>query len=105
MSALDAALVHQGRAAFNRGEWFVAHELWERAWLVAVAPDKRCLQGLIQVCAALLKLERQRIDLYTSLVTRALEKLADVPASFAGLDVGGLREALLRGPPLGPLRL
>ena len=103
--SLDVAHVHAGRDAFNRGEWFEAHERWERAWLVAGEPEKRYLQGLVQVCAALIKLERQRDDLYASLVARALQKLADAPDTFAGLDVGGLRNVLRGGLPLGLPRL
>lgn len=101
---LDLSIVHAGRDAFNRGEWFEAHELWERVWLVAAPPEKTYLQGLIQVCAALLKLEQQRADLYASLLARAMGKLSSAD-SFAGLDVRGLRAALARGLPLGPLRL
>ncbi|MEO6954896.1 MAG: DUF309 domain-containing protein [Polyangia bacterium] len=103
--SLDLSLVHAGRDAFNRGDWFDAHELWERVWLVAAPPEKTYLQGLIQVCAALLKLEKHRVDLHAALLARAMNKLASAPGSFAGMDVGGLRDVLARGLPFGLLRL
>jgi predicted metal-dependent hydrolase len=37
-----------GRVAFNRGEYFEAHELWEEAWQVLDGVERILVQGLIQ---------------------------------------------------------
>ncbi|MCA1581841.1 MAG: DUF309 domain-containing protein [Acidobacteria bacterium] len=48
----------RGRALFNDGLFFEAHEVWEEAWLVETGARRRVLQGLIQIAAALLKAGR-----------------------------------------------
>jgi predicted metal-dependent hydrolase len=37
--------LEQGRAAFNRGEYFEAHELWEEAWHELAAPNVSSCRG------------------------------------------------------------
>ena len=42
---------------FNFGFWWEAHEMFENYWKISLEPNpiKKFLQGLIQICAALLK--------------------------------------------------
>ena len=65
-----------GRAAFNRGEYFLAHELWERVWREASDADRISLQGLIQIAAGLHHLQRHRTRPATGLLRKGLEKLS-----------------------------
>jgi predicted metal-dependent hydrolase len=41
--------LERGRAAFNCGDYFSAHELWEDVWLGLVGDERIFLQGLIQI--------------------------------------------------------
>ena len=42
-----------GLAAYERGDWFLAHELWEPAWMgTRDLPERELLQGLIKLAAA-----------------------------------------------------
>jgi predicted metal-dependent hydrolase len=68
--------LEQGRAAFNRGEHFLAHELWERVWREVADADRLYLQGLIQVAAGLHHLGRHRTGPAAGLLRKGLEKLA-----------------------------
>jgi predicted metal-dependent hydrolase len=86
-------LLGDGRAAFNRGEFYDAHEHWEEVWNEIDDPDRRWIQGLIQVATGLHKLQRERIDSARTLLARALDKLADAPETWQGLAVGALRRA------------
>ena len=48
-----AAAVHEGLAAYERGDFFLAHELMEPAWMGSDDPAERALtQGLIKLAAA-----------------------------------------------------
>jgi len=103
-----------GRRAFERGEFFDAHEHWEAAWNASDGAERRCIQGMIQIATALLKLAAGRADLARSLLTKALAKLADGPPSLDGLDLArfardaaALLAALDRGdsPPPSTLQL
>ncbi|MEO8431753.1 MAG: DUF309 domain-containing protein [Acidobacteriota bacterium] len=51
----SASAVERGRALFNAGRYFDAHEVWEEVWLSETGERRRLLQGLIQIAAALHK--------------------------------------------------
>ena len=47
------AALEAGLDAYNRGDWFLAHELLEPAWMgTADLPERELLQGLIKLAAA-----------------------------------------------------
>ena len=48
--SLDERL-EEGRALFNAGRFFEAHEKWEEVWLEETGSAKLLLQGLIQIAA------------------------------------------------------
>jgi predicted metal-dependent hydrolase len=85
-----------GRAAFNRGDHFLAHELWEEVWRSSSGPERRWLQGLIQLAAGLHQLARGRTAPAATLLLRALAKLEDAPDRIDGLAVSAARRAALR---------
>jgi uncharacterized protein len=101
-----------GRAAFNRGDFFLAHDVWEEVWRSCVGPDRRWLQGLIQVAAGLHHLSEGRPAPAQGLLVRALDKLGDAPAKLDGIDLASARRdahrllaELRRGVPADPRSL
>lgn len=50
--------LEEGRALFNEGRFFEAHERWEEAWLSETGATRLLLQGLIQIAAGFLKATR-----------------------------------------------
>jgi predicted metal-dependent hydrolase len=68
--------LEQGRAAFNRGEYFLAHELWEQVWREVGEADRIWVQGLIQIAAGLHHLQRERPRPAAGLLRKGLEKLS-----------------------------
>lgn len=42
-----------GILLFNQGDFFEAHEVWEKLWLDGTGPDRSFYQGLIQAAVAL----------------------------------------------------
>jgi uncharacterized protein len=77
----------EGLRHYHAGEFFAAHESWESVWLVAQEPDKRFLQGLIQVTAAFHHLQRNNPRGAAGLLQGALGRLEDYPASFGSISV------------------
>ena len=73
--ALDARLA-PGRAAFNRGEFFAAHELWEDVWRELAGDERLLVQGLIQIAAGLHHLERGQTHAAARVLARGVSKLA-----------------------------
>jgi predicted metal-dependent hydrolase len=90
-----------GRAAFNRGAYFEAHELWEEAWRELAGGERIVLQGLIQIAAGLHHMQEQRPRPAAALLRKGLEKISqDVPAALAHLRIealGGAMAVLLAG--------
>ena len=73
----DSKQLEPGRAAFNRGEYFLAHELWEEVWRQVDDADRRlCVQGLIQIAAGLHHLQQERARPAAGLLRKGLEKVS-----------------------------
>ncbi len=68
--------LERGRAAFNRGDYFSAHELWEDVWRRVAGDERVFLQGLIQIAAGLHHLQQHRRQPAVSLLRKGLEKLS-----------------------------
>jgi predicted metal-dependent hydrolase len=86
-------ILAEGLAAYERGDYFLAHELLEPAWMGASDPAERDLyQGLIKLAAAFVHAARGNpIGIRKNLVG-ARERLADAveAGQAAGLDVPAL---------------
>ena len=81
----------EGLGCYERGEFFVAHEHWELAWLRLSEPEKSFLQAMIQVTAAFHHWERGNVAGTLSLLRRVQRRLDGYPAVFGGMDVRRLR--------------
>ena len=80
----------------NDGYYWEAHEELEGLWLTAGrdSPIGRFLQGIIQLAAALLKLEAGKTQSATKLCEAAAAKLREPAQTYLGLDGERLAEQL-----------
>ena len=78
--------VEEGVANFNAGEFWHAHESWERRWLASEGGEKRFLQGLIQLAAAYHHVQRGTLRGATRLFEAALSKLEEFPNPYLRID-------------------
>jgi len=69
----------RGIALFNSGRFFEAHEAFEDLWRAASGPERRALQGLIQICAGLTKHRRGLPGPAASLLAKGLANLEAAP--------------------------
>jgi uncharacterized protein len=89
--------LEQGRAAFNRGDYFYAHELWEDVWHELVGAERILVQGLIQIAAGLHHLRHHRPRPAESLLRKGLEKLSrGTPGPTVHLRIGPLARYVTR---------
>jgi Domain of unknown function (DUF309) len=81
---------------FDAGAFFEAHEAWEELWRAASEPIERSfLQGLIQVAAALHKLQvMHSVDSALRLFAKALAKLDACPERMGDFELAGFRQAV-----------
>jgi len=75
----------RGVHAFNAGELFAAHEVWEELWLDSGGPEKQLLQGLIQIAAGYAKVETGTRSGALKLLGRGLARIRPFLPAAAGL--------------------
>jgi uncharacterized protein len=85
----------RGLALFNQESFFDAHEVLEDVWRPAPEPERKFLQGLIQVAVALHHHSRGNLVGCRSLLARAHRNLSLYPEEHQGVDLASLRSALL----------
>jgi hypothetical protein len=83
-------LLHTGVALFNGVRYWHAHEAWETLWRAASDEDRDFYQGLIQVAAGLLHLQRRNARGARNKLAEGLEKLAKYEPAHRGLAVSEL---------------
>ncbi len=97
MNSATRDSIARGRALFNRGEFFEAHEVWEEAWLAETGPVRIFLQGLIQIAASLLKAVRaEHPSGCLRLLDAGIEKLAAAGDAESGLAPAAFIDSLNR---------
>jgi predicted metal-dependent hydrolase len=84
----------EGIALFNEGRFFTAHEAWEVVWRQAEGTERLLLQGLIQVAAAIIHVERGNLRGARSVYAKACAKLDPLPPNLMGLMLDDFRVAL-----------
>src|ERR1700741_4617026 len=84
----------EGIALFNQHSFFEAHEVLEDVWRDAPEPERKFLQGLIQVAVALVHYSRGNQLGCRSVLQRARRNLSAYPAEHGGLNLSSLRDSL-----------
>ena len=85
-----ARLFGQGVASFNGVRYWHAHEDWETLWRAADEEDRDFYQGLIQVAAGLLHLQRRNLRGARNKLTEGLAKLRRYEPAHNGIFVNEL---------------
>jgi uncharacterized protein len=94
MSPRFDACLEQGIGLFNRRQYFEAHEIWEDAWRESTGEPAMFLQGLIQVAAAFVKLQRGQPRGMLALLDAGAGKLRPIPNRRYRVDHEALLAAL-----------
>jgi len=87
---VDAELYLRGIKLFNRAAFFEAHEVLEDVWRAAPEPEKKFLQGLIQIAVALHHHGNGNLVGTRSLLGRAVRNLSGYPENFGGIELARL---------------
>jgi len=84
--------VKQGIDLFNHRDFMEAHHVLQREWYQEHDPIRLLYQGIVQIGAAALHVQRGHWRQALTLFERAKPKLALCPAVFLGVNVGRLTE-------------
>ena len=94
MNFLCSPAYRHGLELFNQRNFFDAHEVLEDVWRAASAPEKKFLQGLIQVAVGLHHFSTGNRVGARSLLARANRNLAAYPDEYGGLNLAEVRRAV-----------
>jgi uncharacterized protein len=83
-----------GIRLFNKAAFFEAHEVLEDVWRASPQPEKKFLQGLIQVAVGLHHYGNGNLIGAHSLLGRAAGNLSRYPANFGGIQLTQLLNCL-----------
>ena len=83
-------LFGQGVALFNGARYWHAHEAWEAIWRAAPEEERDFYQGLIQVAAGLIHLERRNARGATNKLGEGLARLRPYIPKHRGIVVSEL---------------
>ena len=83
-------LFRQGVALFNGVRYWHAHEAWETLWRAAPDEERDFYQGLIQVAAGLLHLQRRNLRGSRNKLSEGLAKLRPYEPARHGVFVNEL---------------
>jgi uncharacterized protein len=93
-ASLDPAeaerLFRNAVAVFNGVRYWHAHEAWETLWRAAPDDERDFYQGLIQVAAGLLHLQRRNLRGARNKLTEGLDRLAPYTPAHQGIFVNEL---------------
>jgi predicted metal-dependent hydrolase len=84
-------LAAQGVEAVKAGEFYLAHELLEEAWMAVDAKEGILYRALLQVAVAYLQLERHNLRGALKMMLRMRQWLDPLPPTCRGIDVTRLR--------------
>jgi len=90
MNAEHHETFRRGLEEFNTERFFEAHEVWEEVWLASAEPEKRFLQGIIQIAAAFHHYQRGNLLGTRSLLEAGLGRLRDFPADQGDISLDSL---------------
>jgi uncharacterized protein len=81
----------KGLAAFNKGEYFLAHEFLEEAWKDDRTNGRDLYQGVLQVAVAYYQIENLNYRGAMKMFQRSRRWLDPLPDTCRGIDVAKLR--------------
>ena len=85
------ALAEQGLQAFNRGEFYHQHDLFEALWVETAGPVRDLYRAILQVGVAYYQIERGNYRGALKMLQRSVQWLYLLPDVCQGIDVAQLR--------------
>ncbi len=82
----------RGVELFNGGEYWESHEAWEDVWREGNETERLFYQGLIQVAAGFVKVQKAWHAPAVSNLTKGLTKLEEVEEGEAPIELGAFVE-------------
>ena len=72
---------------FNTKMWYEAHDLFEEIWFETIGPERKTIQGLLQIAVAQLHIEKGNLNGATILYGEAIGRLRSSLGYNLGIDI------------------
>ena len=87
-------LFQKGLSEYEKGDYFEAHEAWEDLWSDYYIPDRRFIQGLIQLSVSFVHLGNGNMVGAKSLLKKCQDKFYDFSEIQRGINLVELTSAI-----------
>ena len=87
--------VSQGISYFNDERFWECHEVLEGVWKTIDGDEKKLVNGLILVAAALVHYQKAEDEICLSVLGRALEKLHDKSGKYCRINVDDVKQKVI----------
>jgi hypothetical protein len=89
-------VVREARELFSAERYWESHEVLEGVWRTMTGEEKRYVQGVILVCAALVHHQKGEDEVALSVLRRATKQMSLSRRYYHGIDVDGLKGSVAR---------
>ena len=86
-----AALFQKGLNEYEKGDYFEAHEAWEDLWSDYNFPDRKFIQGLIQLSVSFVHMGNGNLTGARNLLKKCQQKFSDYNGIHRGINVDELK--------------
>ena len=90
-AAEKEALFQKGLMEYEKGDYFEAHEAWEDLWSDYNLPDRKFIQGLIQLSVSFVHLRNGNMNGARSLLKKCSEKFEPYQHLQRGINMDELK--------------
>ncbi len=90
-AAEKEALFQKGLMEYEKGDYFEAHEAWEDLWSDYNLPDRKFIQGLIQLSVSFVHLRNGNMNGARSLLKKCSEKFQPYQHLQRGINMDELK--------------
>ena len=88
------ALFQKGLDEYEKGDYFEAHEAWEDLWSDYNLPDRKFVQGLIQLAVSFVHLGNGNMTGARNLLRKCQNKFTDYKGIKRNINVGELKSVI-----------
>lgn len=86
--------IQMAKKFFNSEKYWNAHEVLEGVWKKTAGEEKKLLNGLILIAAALVHYQKGETTICFGIMHRALEKIANAKGVYFGIDIDSVRREI-----------
>lgn len=83
--------IQMAKKFFNSEKYWNAHEVLEGVWKKSVGEEKKLLNGLILIAAALVHYQKDETSICLGIMQRALEKIANAKGVYFDIDIDSVK--------------